>query len=109
MAGLITGVLHSSLTAIFLIAEITGGYKLFVPYLCDMKYLIWLFFIASIGSILTGFFFELDYSEKLIGFGVVGLFLVVFPLFSYYRWKDKNMKDYMLTNENLKKMRDYKD
>jgi len=31
MAGLIAGVLHGPLTAIFLIAEITGGYKLFMP------------------------------------------------------------------------------
>lgn len=31
MAGLIAGVLHAPLTAIFLIAEITEGYELFVP------------------------------------------------------------------------------
>lgn len=31
MGGLIAGVLHAPLTAIFLIAEITGGYRLFVP------------------------------------------------------------------------------
>ena len=31
MAGLLAGVVHAPLTAIFLIAEITGGYKLFVP------------------------------------------------------------------------------
>lgn len=31
MAGLIAGVMHAPLTAIFLIAEITGGYELFIP------------------------------------------------------------------------------
>jgi CIC family chloride channel protein len=31
MAGLIAGVIHAPLTAIFLIAEITGGYELFMP------------------------------------------------------------------------------
>lgn len=31
MAGLMAGVLHAPLTAIFLIAELTGGYALFVP------------------------------------------------------------------------------
>ncbi len=31
MAGLMAGVLHAPLTAIFLIAELTGGYGLFVP------------------------------------------------------------------------------
>jgi CIC family chloride channel protein len=31
MAGILAGVIHAPLTAIFLIAEITGGYALFVP------------------------------------------------------------------------------
>ncbi len=31
MAGLVSGVIHAPLTAIFLIAEITDGYELFVP------------------------------------------------------------------------------
>ena len=31
MGGLMAGVLHSPLTAIFMIAEITGGYELFIP------------------------------------------------------------------------------
>ncbi|MDR2511755.1 MAG: chloride channel protein [Bacteroidales bacterium] len=31
MAAVMSGVMHAPLTAIFLIAEITGGYKLFVP------------------------------------------------------------------------------
>ncbi|ASV30000.1 chloride channel protein [Maribacter cobaltidurans] len=42
MAGLIAGVLHAPLTAIFLIAEITGGYGLFVPLMitASISYLI---------------------------------------------------------------------
>ncbi|GAB5564751.1 MAG: hypothetical protein Wins2KO_18140 [Winogradskyella sp.] len=62
-------------------------------------------FIASLASIASGFILEVEYSKKLVGFGVLGLFLVVFPLFSYYRWKDKDVNDYMLTKENLDKMR----
>lgn len=31
MAGMLSGVLHSPLTAIFLIAELTSGYELFIP------------------------------------------------------------------------------
>lgn len=31
MAGLMAGILHAPLTAIFMIAEITGGYELFIP------------------------------------------------------------------------------
>jgi hypothetical protein len=63
-------------------------------------------FLVSFSSIICGFILDVDYSEKLIGFGVVGLFLIVFPLFSYYRWKGKDVKDYMLTKENLDKMRE---
>lgn len=71
-----------------------------------IKYITLILFIASFGSILTGFFSETEYSQKYIGFGVTGLFLLVFPLFSYYRWKDKDVKDYMITKENLDKMRE---
>ena len=83
-----------------------------------MKYLIWSLFIITIVSIFLGLSIpdsstvnlaqktiENDISNKLIGFGVIGLCAVVFPLFSYYRWKDKKMADYMLTAENLEKMR----
>ncbi|TDU43276.1 hypothetical protein BXY82_0686 [Gelidibacter sediminis] len=71
-----------------------------------MKYLIIVLVILTLGSIAAGFIFETEYSQKMIGFGTVGLFLVVFPLFTYHRWKDRNFKDYMLTKENLDKMRD---
>jgi len=62
--------------------------------------------VASIASIICGYWLEVSYSKKLIGFGVVGIFFIVFPLFSYYRWKDKDPKDYMLTKENMDKMRE---
>ncbi|NRD18904.1 hypothetical protein HNV08_02495 [Winogradskyella eckloniae] len=62
--------------------------------------------IASFISIICGLILDVNYAQKLIGFGVVGLFFIVFPLFSYYRWKGKDVKDYMLTKENLDKMRD---
>ena len=72
-----------------------------------MKYIIAILFFASVGSIITGYFIEADYARKLIGYGVVGLFVIVFPLFSYYRWKDKSVKDYMITKESLEKMRNH--
>jgi hypothetical protein len=71
-----------------------------------LKYLIGFLAILALGSISVGYLIDKDYSQKLIGFGVVGLFLIVFPLFSYYRWKDKKVEDYMLTKENLDKMRE---
>ncbi|HFS66682.1 MAG TPA: CBS domain-containing protein, partial [Flavobacteriia bacterium] len=43
MAGLLAGVLQAPLTAIFLIAEITGGYELFIP----------LMIVSSISFLLT--------------------------------------------------------
>ena len=71
-----------------------------------MKYLIIFCFVTSLGSIICGLTFDFEYSEKLIGYGTIALFIVTFPLFIYYRWKDKNFKDYMLNNENLEKMRE---
>lgn len=47
MAGLIAGVMHAPLTGIFLIAEITGGYQLFMPLI-----------IVCVASVLTISIFE---------------------------------------------------
>jgi len=47
MAGLMAGVMHAPLTAIFLIAEVTGGYSLFIPLM-----------ITSIISYITIKYFE---------------------------------------------------
>lgn len=46
MCGLMSGVQHAPLSAIFLIAEITGGYELFVP----------LMFVSAISFITTTYF-----------------------------------------------------
>jgi len=47
MAGMMAGVMHAPLTAIFLIAEITGGYALFIPLI-----------IGSTISFITVMYFE---------------------------------------------------
>ncbi|WGH74748.1 chloride channel protein [Tenacibaculum tangerinum] len=49
MTGLMAGVLHAPLTAIFLIAEITGGYDLFVPLMLvsAVSYAITKYFISN--------------------------------------------------------------
>jgi multisubunit Na+/H+ antiporter MnhB subunit len=75
-----------------------------------MKIAIPFFFILSIVLVLLGFYFKSENyarGELLIGLGVVCGFLVTMPLFLYNRWKDKNVKDYMLTNDSFKKMREY--
>ncbi|WP_080903301.1 chloride channel protein [Parabacteroides sp. Marseille-P3160] len=47
MAGVMAGIMHAPLTGVFLIAELTGGYELFLPLI-----------IVSIGSYLTILAFE---------------------------------------------------
>ncbi len=71
-----------------------------------LKALTLILFLISAALIIFGFTLASETSQKLIGFGVAILFLLVFPLFSYYRWKGKDIKDYMLTKENLDKMRE---
>jgi uncharacterized membrane protein len=73
-----------------------------------MKYVISLVVIVSLGAILYGFSIqdeELSLAHKFIGFGTAGLFLVAMPLFLYKESKGKKMNDYMLTEENIRKMR----
>jgi len=74
-----------------------------------LKKIIFILFIISILLISYGLFFESVFSQKLIGFGTIILFFIVFPLFSYYRWKDKKIEDYYLNNENLKKFKENND
>jgi len=75
-----------------------------------IKVFLWIMFLATVGSIITGFVLKPhEWSEKLIGLGTLGLFVIVIPLFSYYRWKDRKVQDYMLTKENIDKMRQNND
>ncbi len=72
-----------------------------------MKYIITIIVLASIASIVYGFTLEESeelLANKFIGSGTVGLFLVAMPLFLYKESKEKNVKDYMLTEENIRKM-----
>ncbi len=56
MAGILSGVVHAPLTAIFLIAEVTGGYTLFVP----------LMIVAAVSYFITRAFEPYSiYTEKL--------------------------------------------
>lgn len=75
-----------------------------------MKIAIPFFFFLSVILVLLGFYFKsenLAKGELFIGLGVVCGFLITMPLFLYNRWKDKDVKDYMLTQESFKKMREY--
>lgn len=68
--------------------------------------IILILFIAAIATILAGFLldFEPDVSNRLKGLGTVMIFFVIMPLFLLVESPGKKMKDYMLTEENIKKM-----
>ncbi len=72
-----------------------------------MRYLILFIVIISFGLIIYGFSLE-DNQEtlanKYIGSGTVGLFLIAMSLFLYKESNGKDFKDYMLTDENVRKM-----
>ena len=73
-----------------------------------MKYVIILITLLSFALIGYGFYVQeedLVMGNKSIGFATVGLFLVAMPLFLIKHSRGKKMKDYMLTEENIKKMR----
>ena len=73
-----------------------------------MKYVTGLVALVSIGSIVYGMAApgaSSEFSDKFIGFGTLGLFLVAMPLFLFRESRGKNAKDYMLTKENILKMR----
>lgn len=73
-----------------------------------MKYIILIIFLTSLGSIIYGFTLpetDTELADKFKGFGTAGLFLVAMPLFIFTAAKGKNIKDYMLTDENIRKMR----
>jgi len=75
-----------------------------------MKYLIiLLFFISLIGGSI-GFYIKAEDPENghlFIGLSIVLGFFVVMPLFIFHRWKNRSVKDYMLTRESIEKMREF--
>lgn len=75
-----------------------------------MKYfLIVLFFVVAI-SLGIGFYIKADdeaTGKLIIGLSLMVGFFVLMPSFIYHRWKDKDVKDYMLNKENIMKMHEY--
>jgi len=72
-----------------------------------MRYFILLIVVVCFSAI--GYGYSLDDTQeasanKYIGSGTLGLFLVAMPLFLYNESKGKKMNDYMLTDENVRKM-----
>jgi len=75
-----------------------------------MKYFLTILLLIVIIGFGTGFYVKTQdevTGHLIIGLSVVLGFIVLMPLFIYHRWKDKNVKDYMLTKESIEKMRNY--
>lgn len=75
-----------------------------------MKYLLRFLFGSFLIALVYGHYYK-NYVEavvgnKIIGFAVVGATFIFLPLFLYHRWNGKQLKDYTLSEENLKKMRE---
>ncbi|MEO9892598.1 hypothetical protein [Aurantibacter sp.] len=72
-----------------------------------MKYFILLLVIVSLGLIIYGFSLDAsleNLANKYIGSGTLLIFLVAMPLFLYKQSKSRNFKDYMLTDESVRRM-----
>lgn len=72
-----------------------------------MKYFITAIVIISFGLIIYGFNIpeeQTAMAHKFIGCGTLGLFLLAMPLFLIKESKGKKFKDYMLTDDNVRKM-----
>jgi len=66
-----------------------------------------LFLIALAYGFYAKQFMENDIlGDRIIGICVFAGVFILMPLFLYLRFKGKKLKDYTLTNENIKKMRD---
>jgi len=75
-----------------------------------MKYVLQILLIAVLIGLGIGFYIKSTdeaMGHLFIGLSLIVGFFILMPLFIYHRWKDKNIKDYMLNKENIMKMRDY--
>jgi membrane protein YdbS with pleckstrin-like domain len=75
-----------------------------------MRLSIILLFVISIIGASIGFYIKPEDPETgnlFIGLSIVLGFFVVMPLFIYHRWKNRSVKDYMLTKESIEKMREF--
>ena len=75
-----------------------------------MKIVLRLLFFSILLSLITGFYFKNyhDYQvigEKIVGSTVLFSVIIFLPIFLYYRWKVKDIRDYMLTKENYERIK----
>jgi hypothetical protein len=79
------------------------------PSRAAMRTLLLLLFTSSLGLIVFGFTLPDERSaeaDTYIGSGTVVIFLVTMPLFLLLESRNKRIKDYLLNEENILKMRE---
>lgn len=66
--------------------------------------------IAILIAIGIGFYFRLNddvlTGDRIIGIAVLTSAFILMPIFLFVRWRGKRLKDYTLSEDNLKKMRE---
>jgi hypothetical protein len=74
-----------------------------------LRYALLALFLGSLGIIFYGFSLKAEHlaqANRYIGAGTVLIFLVTMPLFLVLESRNKQMKDYLLNEENILKMRE---
>lgn len=72
-----------------------------------LKHIVTLVVVACIASIIYGYTLDVTekaMADKCIGAGTLGLFFVAMPLFLYKESKKRKWEDYMLNEDNVRKM-----
>ena len=75
-----------------------------------MKLFLRIFFSCILIALFYGIYHKTNVNfeegERIIGFTVLTGAILFLPLFLFHRWNGKKLKDYTLSEENLKKMRE---
>ena len=53
-------------------------------------------------------FIDFIFGERIVGFTVIIAAFIYIPIFLYHRWKGKKLKDYVLSEKNLRKIKNRK-
>ena len=76
-----------------------------------MRYLIKILFFLFTGMVCYGYYHKsmvnYDAGDKWIGLGIIGGAFILMPIFIYHRWKGRDVKEYMLTEDAIKRMNDF--
>ena len=66
--------------------------------------------IAILIAIAIGFYFRINddilTGDRIIGIAVLVSAFILMPIFLFIRWRGKKLKDYTLSEDNLKKMKE---